>query len=113
MRAALIALPLMVLALQGCTPPTQLAPKVGIDLIPDSQGLGIEGSRQRIDFGRSPKGVFPTLTRELGAGKPVSLAGCPAGILQQVEWGDITLTFTNERFVGWKTATARAGQTCA
>ncbi|WP_292019488.1 hypothetical protein [Maritimibacter sp. UBA3975] len=87
--------------------------RVGAQFVPDERGLAIEGTAQRIDFGRSPKGVVPVLERELGRGQAIPLTGCPDGVAQQVDWDGLILTFTNERFVGWRTASARAGQACA
>ncbi|MGH1369902.1 MAG: hypothetical protein ACRBCL_14925 [Maritimibacter sp.] len=89
------------------------APRQGVTFTPDAQGLGIENSAMRVDFGRSPKGVIPVMTREMGEGKTLALTGCPVGVVQQIEWDGLTLSFTSERFVGWKSATARAGQSCA
>lgn len=85
---------------------------VGLVLLPDIGGLGIENSTQRIDFGRAPEGMIAALTRELGPGRKLVSTGCPAGIETQLAWGDLVLSFTEERFVGWSTGRDRAGQTC-
>lgn len=115
MRPGLVVLVLLAACADTGTPPLsgrQTAP-VGISLVPDAQGLGIAGSPKRIDFGRSPRGVVPVLTRELGAPRALGLEGCPVGVVQQMAWGDLVLSFTRERFVGWRMAQTRAGQTCA
>lgn len=104
-----------VVLLAGCAVQTGEQPlaRQGVSFVPDGQGLGVDSSALRVDFGRSPKGVVPLMNREAGAGKPLPLAGCPTGIVQQTDWDGLVLTFTRERFVGWKTSTAKAGQTCA
>ncbi len=90
----------------------------GIQLETDAGGLAIVGpgimgtDGQRIDFGRAPSGVIAALERELGPGRALGLDGCPSGVRQQIAWGDLVLTFTDERFVGWRGAAGGAGQTC-
>ena len=85
----------------------------GIALETDAGGLAIAGSGgQRIDFGRAPSGVIAVLERELGLGRPLALTNCPTGVRQQIAWGDLVLTFTDERFVGWRGTDGAAGQTC-
>lgn len=115
-RAWLIAC----LALAGCgggeaglfDRKTEAGPR-GIQLETDAKGLQIIGAGGgRIDFGRAPAGVIPLLERELGPGRALALANCPAGVVQQIAWGDLVLTFTPERFVGWRGADGAAGQTC-
>ena len=92
--------------------------KQGIALETDAGGLAITGSGftvpggQRIDFGRAPSGVIAVLERELGPGRALGLTNCPAAVRQQIAWGDLVLTFTDERFVGWRGADGAAGQTC-
>ncbi len=85
----------------------------GIALETDAGGLSIAGSGgQRIDFGRAPSGVIAVLERELGPGRAQGLTNCPADVRQQIAWGDLVLTFTDERFVGWRGMDGAAGQTC-
>ena len=86
--------------------------RVGAVFVPDAGGLGIEGSSERIDFGRSPGGVLGALDRELGPGKPLPLDDCPGDIAYQVAFGDLVLTFTDERFVGWRGPSGTAGLVC-
>lgn len=121
-RALLVAC----LTLAGCgggggmfdrAPAQETGPR-GISFETDANGLEILGagntetSGGRIDFGRSPAGVIPLLERELGPGRVLDLTNCPAGVTTQVAWGDLVLTFTDERFVGWRSAGGAAGQTC-
>ncbi|MDE9450117.1 hypothetical protein J3R80_06505 [Aliiroseovarius sp. Z3] len=80
---------------------------------PDATGLQVDPVNKRIDFGRSPKGVVPAMDRELGRHVALPLEGCPTGVVRQLQWNDLVLTFTRERFVGWRDATGRQGQTCA
>ncbi len=87
--------------------------RAGVIFVPDDRGLGVAGSAKRIDFGRAPRGVVPVMTREMGAFRALPLNGCPAGVARHLAWGDLILTFTAERFVGWRKGTARAGRTCA
>ncbi len=57
--------------------------------------------------------MIAALDRELGRGKALGLEGCPASIVTRRDWDGLVLTFTGERFVGWRSATGSAGQTCA
>lgn len=116
MRAGLC---LFVICLSGClAAPTTTSvpkidmPKIGVTVHPDAQGLAISPVGQRIDFGRSPKGVSPALDRELGAHRALPLTHCPTGIAAQYQWGKLVLTFTDERFVGWRKDGQRQGMTC-
>jgi hypothetical protein len=95
------------------TGPTGSARQLGVVFIPDAQGLAVAGSGQRVDFGRAPAGVVPVMSRELGEGRAMGLAACPSGISQQIAWNELVLTFTAERFSGWRNATGSAGQVCA
>lgn len=90
----------------------QVGSSKGARFVPDAQGLAVLPSAQRVDFGRSPKGVIPVLTRELGRPSVLPLAGCPAGITSRMRWGDLELTFTSERFVGWKQGGNQQGRIC-
>jgi hypothetical protein len=84
-----------------------------VSFVPDQSGLAVAGSPRRIDFGRAPSGVISVLDRELGTGNALGLAGCPAGIKAQRDWGGLVLTFTDEQFVGWRQAGAQAGLVCS
>jgi hypothetical protein len=114
-RAALVAC----LVLAGCgggglnlNPFARDEPR-GIQLETDAAGLAIIGSGgQRIDFGRAPSGVIAALERELGPGRRLALTDCPRAVVQQIAWGDLVLTFTDEQFVGWRGIAGAAGQTC-
>ena len=111
--------PVVCLVLAGCggggldlNPFGRDAPR-GIQLETDAGGLAIIGSGgQRIDFGRAPSGVIAVLERELGPGRALDLTNCPGGVRQQIAWGDLVLTFTDEQFVGWRGIDGAAGQTC-
>jgi len=106
----------LVLAVAGCAadaPSTDRAARSGVSFTPDQTGLAVEGTGQRIDFGRAPDGVIAALDRELGPGRPLVPDGCPAGVSQQISWGTLVLTFTEERFVGWRQGPAAVGQVCA
>ena len=56
--------------------------------------------------------MIAALERELGPGRALALDGCPADVRQQLAWGDLVLTFTEEQFVGWRGVDGAAGQTC-
>lgn len=84
----------------------------GATFIPDANGLAVASSAQRIDFGRAPSGVISALDRELGKSRVLEAGGCPAGIVSQREWDGLVLTFTAERFVGWRHHNTQAGQVC-
>lgn len=107
---------LLFAALAGCAAPGGLANlpgRTGASFTSDVKGLAVNGSPQRIDFGRAPSGVIAALDRELGKGRALGVAGCPAGIVDQRDWSGMVLTFTAERFVGWRRDASSAGQTCA
>ncbi len=99
--------------LAACASPTTTPRAPQISLTPDANGLAVAPSGLRIDFGRSPKGVVPSLDRTLGRHTALPLTGCPADIRQNLRWGDLILTFTKERFVGWRQQGQSAGRTCA
>lgn len=107
---------LAVICLSGCLAAPSTLPeapaKMGVTVHPDAQGLAVSPVGQRIDFGRSPKGVSPVLDRELGAHRVLPLTGCPTDIAAQYQWGALVLTFTDERFVGWHKDEQRQGLTC-
>ncbi|MCI2400025.1 hypothetical protein [Aliiroseovarius subalbicans] len=105
------AAPAFCLLLAACTSATPPAPSV--QFIPDASGLAVEPSGLRIDFGRSPDGVEAALDRVLGPHDHLALEPCPAQIMDRSGWGDLELTFTAERFVGWKTADGQHGVVCA
>ncbi len=94
-------------------PPLQEPRPARIALTPDAAGLSVLPHQQRIDFGRAPAGVISVLDRELGPHEALPLAGCPAAITARHRWADLELTFTTERFVGWRQNGVGAGQTCA
>ncbi|HGG05475.1 MAG TPA: hypothetical protein ENK28_08445 [Aliiroseovarius sp.] len=100
------------LFLTACAQATPEPVRPDIQLIPDAGGLAVAPSGLRIDFGRSPRGVVPVLDKALGAHQVLSLGGCPDGVTQNVAWGDITLTFSRERFVGWRQGSRSQGQVC-
>ncbi len=85
----------------------------GIIITPDDGGLSVDGTGMRIDFGRAPAGVIAALDRDLGRSTELSLAGCPAGIVSQRSWGALVLTFSAERFVGWRKGAQTVGQSCS
>ncbi len=91
----------------------RVPPNPSPGFVPDANGLADIGTGMRIDFSRSPEGVVPTLDRVLGRHTTLPLTGCPANIRQNLLWGDLTLAFTDEQFVGWQQAGASAGQVCA
>ena len=105
----------LTLGLTACVSPggTPVQKRSDVVFRPDVAGLQVDPIGKRIDFGRSPKGVLPALDRELGRHVALSLAGCPSSVTQQLQWDDLVLTFNRERFVGWRNATGRQGQTCA
>lgn len=109
--AALIGLALLSACVQPEGQPRQS--RQGVEFVPDAQGLAVLPGNQRVDFGRAPKGVIPALTRELGRPSILPLAGCPADITQRMRWADLELTFTSERFVGWKRASETQGRVCS
>jgi len=100
----------VLLALAACTPEP---PAPSVTFHPDEGGLEVRPSGLRVDFGRAPSGVIPVLDRSLGAHRTVAQGACPPGIVQQLAWGDLVLTFTDHRFVGWRQGAAHAGQVCA
>lgn len=110
MRVALLLVPAL---LAGCAAAVGSASRSGVSFIPDANGLAVPETGQRMDFGRSPRGMIPVLERELGPVREHALAGCPPGVVQRLEWDGMILTFTPERFVGWTQGRQSAGQVCA
>lgn len=117
MKLLVAALALLLVA--ACTTP-QGGPttgsgskRIGVAFAPDAGGLAVVGRIQRIDFGRAPPGVKAVLTRETSI-KPRSLpiAGCPRGVMERLQWGDLTLVFSMQQFVGWQTSSGAAGVVC-
>jgi len=96
----------------GANAPQQNTARHGVSFVPDQAGLGVAGSALRIDFGRAPSGVIAALDRELGPGGDLGVAGCPAGIAAQRDWGGMILTFSKEQFIGWRQDGRSAGQVC-
>ncbi len=109
-RGVLAALLLSGCAVTGAA--DRVPPNPSPGLVPDRNGLAVVGTGLRIDFDRAPAGVIAALDRLRGAHRPLPLETCPAGILRQYQWGDLILTFTDERFVGWRQAGASAGLIC-
>lgn len=110
MRLGFVLAALLLLA--GCMSAPPPATPASITLLPDASGLGIAGQSQRIDFRRAPEGVIAALDRELGAHQALTLTNCPTGIVQQLDWQGLVLTFTDEEFVGWRRAGQMAGRVC-
>lgn len=112
-RAYVLAL---ALGLAGCgaTPAalTTAPDPTGQSFTPDPRGLAVDGTGLRIDFGRAPGGVIAALDRALGPGEDLGGNGCPAGVTRQIGWGDLVLSFTDERFVGWRRGSQQAGKVC-
>jgi hypothetical protein len=100
-RAALAA----ALGLAACAAP-QSAPRP-VGYVPDAEGIQIEGSVLRIDFGRSEAGVIAAMTRLEGK-RPRKVGvrtTCPTGPMRAVSWdGGPTLFFANGAFHGWSSA---------
>ena len=103
-----------VVLVSGCVAPQpeKMPSRIGVDIRPDNAGLRVDPVGKRIDFGRSPKGVVPVLDRELGRHVALPLTGCAPEIRQQLRWGNLVLTFTKERFVGWRSGGTASGKTC-
>lgn len=116
MRQALWAPLLLAGCLQVSAPGVPQAPAPGapsVTLQPDCEGLAVLPTEQRIDFGRFPAGVIAALDRELGPHRGLELSGCPAGVVAQLGWGGLVLSFSDERFVGWRENGAQSGRVCA
>ncbi|ARE40579.1 hypothetical protein RGUI_2438 [Rhodovulum sp. P5] len=106
LRAAALGL----LLLAGCAVDGPVG--TGATFIPDDGGLGLTDRDLRIDFGRAPDGVVRALTRERGRPVDLPLSGCPDTITRHLRWGRLDLTFTRDRFVGWRQGEAAAGLIC-
>ena len=109
--AGMVGLALLSACVQPGEPVRQ--PQQTVIFNPDAYGLAVLPGNQRVDFGRSPKGVIPALTRELGRPTTMPLTGCPSGIIQRLRWADLELSFTPERFVGWKRGAEQRGLVCS
>lgn len=100
----------VLLALSACTTQPPASP---VTFHPDPDGLEVRPSGLRVDFGRAPAGVIAVLDRELGSHQALSLTGCSVEVAQQLRWGDLVLSFSADRFVGWRQGAEGAGNTCA
>lgn len=109
-RTRTIGALLLCVVAAACTP---AHPVSTVTFQPDAGGLGLSENSLRIDFGRAPAGVISILNRELGGHDALTLTGCPNTITDHIRWGDLVLTFTKERFVGWRQGGAFQGQVCA
>lgn len=92
-------------AAAGCTPAVLTPPATPRGrLRPDREGLAVEGTGLRIDFGRHVDGVIAAVSRVLGRRPDADalLAECGAGPVRAVTWGaGLTLHFANNDFRGW------------
>lgn len=114
MKPAITGVWALSVLLAGCSGlPNAHVPRPGAAFVPDANGLAVVGSPQRIDFGRAPSGVITVLNREVGPGRDLGVSTCPTGIVTQRAWRGLVLSFTDERFVGWRNADGSAGQTCS
>ncbi|WP_371170205.1 hypothetical protein [Aliiroseovarius sp. 2305UL8-7] len=112
MMRVVAALSVLTIMSACVSPTTTSVQRSDVSFRPDNLGLSVDPIGKRIDFGRSPAGAIRAVDRELGPHRALTLLGCSAGITQQLAWDDLVLTFTRERFVGWKTATGSQGRTC-
>lgn len=107
----------VVLALGACTAEPPAPPGSAVTFHPDPGGLEVRPTGLRVDFGRAPAGVIAALDRELGPhralGRELDRASCPAEVVQQLRWGDLVLSFSEHRFIGWRQGDAWAGLVCA
>ncbi len=108
----LIALLFAAFGLGACAAPVMAPSAPAVTLTPDANGLAVAPSGLRIDFDRSPAGVIAVLDRVRGRHVVLSLARCPDDMRQQLRWGDLVLTFTDEGFVGWRQDGRMAGRVC-
>jgi hypothetical protein len=108
-----IACGLFIMTLVACAPARLPEARADVRFVPDARGLAVDPAGMRVDFGRAPSGVIAALDRELGPGRALPVSGCPAGVVQQIAWGDLALSFARERFVGWRDANGSAGMVCA
>lgn len=76
-------------------------------------GLSVTPFGLRIDFGRAPEGTISAMNQGAKRQQTLGIIGCPSDIIQQLRWGDLVLTFTDEQFVGWRTNDAMQGRICA
>jgi hypothetical protein len=99
------------LALAACAPTAEVAPPPAFT--PDSEGIALVGSPQRIDLGRTQEGVIAAVTRLEGRG-PAGTTVCPSGATA-VRWpSGLSLHFSDSAFLGWADTDGRsAGLPCA
>ena len=84
-------------------------------LLGEVREAGFAGA-EAVPGGVTCQGGWPEVWRAnltlRGAGRVLAASGCPAAVQRQVAWDDLVLTFTEERFVGWRRGDAAAGQVC-
>ncbi len=91
------------LALAGCATTTP-APEEPTGIRPDAGGIAIEGTEQRIDFGRAEEGAVAAVTRILGEPQSRSVnSECGAGATTIVKFKEIDLLFLEGDLRGWVT----------
>ncbi len=100
------------LIVSACTALPVAPPAPNITFTPDASGLSVAALDLRIDFGRAPEGVIAALDQNIGRHQVLNISGCPSGVVQQIRWGDLILTFTDEQFVGWHQNGTVQGTTC-
>ncbi len=104
------AIPLLLGACIGGTSPT-VSDRPIFPVSYDAQGISVDGSGQRIDFGRAQAGVIETMTRLQG--RAPTILPCDLSTRSAARWQDgPLLVFRNGNLVGWSNEGNGAGETC-
>jgi hypothetical protein len=91
----------LALGLSACTAaPEPAGPGGPLVPAPDPEGIAVQGSPLRIDFGRAQAGVIAAVARLEGRG-PAATVDCAGGV-SALRWDSgLTLHFRGGAFLGW------------
>ena len=106
-----LAAPLAIWLLASCAAPDRVGPGRAHSL--DNDGIAVDGTSLRIDFGRSADGAIMAMSRLVGSA-PDRDGTCAAVDVRFVAWrGGPVMYFRDGAFLGWATEDGRAaGLSC-
>ena len=98
--------------LAACAAPQVSPPPAApLGFVPQAGGIGVPGSALEVGFGRSEAGARAALAKL--AGPETGAQACLSGGSRVTYRDGLAAVFSGGRFLGWETATARAGAGCS